>query len=70
MCAGALGLRLAGDAWYGGTLFKKDYIGDEVKKIDREDIRRACKLMSITGAESFILAVLARCVIIILFALA
>lgn len=70
VCAGALGLRLAGDAWYGGILFKKDYIGDEVKKIDREDIRRACKLMSITGAESFILAVLARCVIIILFALA
>lgn len=67
VCAGALGLKLAGDAWYGGVLFKKDYIGDEVKKIDREDIKRACKLMNVTGAESFILAVIARCVIIVLF---
>lgn len=69
-CAGALGLRLAGDAWYGGVLFKKEYIGDEIKKIDNEDIKRACSLMSVTGAESFILAVIARCVIAALFVLA
>ncbi len=28
VCAGLLGLRLAGDAWYHGVLHKKDYIGD------------------------------------------
>ena len=67
VCAGALDLRLAGDAWYGGVLFKKDYIGDEIKEIDYEDIRRACRLMSCTGVESFVIALIIRCMIAVLF---
>ena len=44
-CAGALHLRLAGDAWYFGTLHKKPYIGDDDRKIEPADIRRANHLM-------------------------
>lgn len=39
-CAGALGLRLAGDAWYFGKLVPKPYIGDEIHTIEPQDIRR------------------------------
>lgn len=48
VCAGALDLRLAGDAWYGGVLFKKKYIGDDIRPIEPEDIKRACDLMNVT----------------------
>ena len=45
VCAGLLGLRLAGDAWYHGVLHKKEFIGDAVREITLEDIPRACRLM-------------------------
>ncbi len=44
-CAGAMGLKLAGDAWYFGVLHKKPTIGDETRPIEAEDIRRAGRLM-------------------------
>lgn len=44
-CAGALGLRLAGDAWYFGELYHKPYIGDAVRTIEDRDIIRANRLM-------------------------
>lgn len=44
-CAGALHLRLAGDAWYFGELHKKPFIGDDDRNIETEDIRRANRLM-------------------------
>ena len=44
-CAGALGVRLAGDAYYFGKLYKKEYIGDERREIEPEDIVRANRLM-------------------------
>jgi len=44
-CAGALHVRLAGDAWYFGKLHKKQYIGDDDRPIEAEDIRRANRLM-------------------------
>lgn len=40
VCAGLLGLRLAGDAYYHGVLHKKPYIGDPVREIEYEDIPR------------------------------
>lgn len=40
-----LHLRLAGDAWYFGTLHKKPYIGDDDRQIQPADIRRANRLM-------------------------
>ncbi|MGN0205330.1 MAG: adenosylcobinamide-phosphate synthase CbiB [Coprococcus sp.] len=44
-CAGALGLRLAGDAWYFGELYHKPYIGDNTRPVEARDIIRANRLM-------------------------
>ena len=48
--AGALGVELAGDAWYFGKLHRKPTLGDPVRPIEPEDIRRAGKLMYLTAA--------------------
>lgn len=45
VCAGALGIRLAGDASYFGKIVKKPFIGDAVRPVEYEDIRRANQLM-------------------------
>ena len=44
-CAGALGLQLAGDAWYFGERYHKPTIGDAVREIEDADIARANCLM-------------------------
>lgn len=48
-CAGALRVRLAGDAVYFGKLHKKEYLGDPLRPIEPEDIRRAGRLMYATA---------------------
>ena len=50
VCAGLLGLRLAGDAWYHGVLHEKPTIGDPAQEIRSGDIPRACRLMTVTAA--------------------
>lgn len=45
VCAGALGIRLAGDAWYFGQLYQKPYIGDALRQVEIEDIPRSAKLL-------------------------
>ncbi|MBO5473024.1 MAG: cobalamin biosynthesis protein CobD [Lachnospiraceae bacterium] len=45
VCAGALGIRLAGDAWYFGKKTEKPYIGDDLRPVEPEDIRRAGRLL-------------------------
>ena len=55
-CAGALHLRLAGDAWYFGVLHKKQFIGDNDREIVPEDIWKASLLMFL--AEGILMAVL------------
>ncbi len=50
VCAGALGLRLAGDAYYFGELHHKEYIGDPVREIEPRDISRANRLMYLASA--------------------
>ena len=44
-CAGALGLQLAGNAYYFGKLYEKPTIGDVKRQIEPKDIRRANRLM-------------------------
>ncbi len=44
-CAGALGIQLGGDSYYSGILCKKELLGDRVRAADKEDIRRANRLM-------------------------
>lgn len=66
-CAGALGLRLAGDAIYGGVVHKKEYIGDFVKEIEPKDITRAGRLMYVASAFMLLLGVIVRMVVMICF---
>ncbi len=49
VCAGALGIRLAGDAYYFGRLHKKPFIGDDIRPVEKEDIIRADRLMYLTS---------------------
>ena len=49
VCAGLLGLRLAGDAWYHGVLHKKKYSGDPLREIEPGDIPKACRLLYATA---------------------
>lgn len=45
VCAGALNIRLAGDAFYFGTLYKKPFIGDDCRRVEYEDIKKSNQLM-------------------------
>ena len=49
VCAGALGIQLAGDASYFGKVVKKPYIGDPKRQVEYEDIRRVNRLMNRTA---------------------
>ncbi len=44
-CAGALGVQLAGNAYYFGKLYEKPTLGDDSRPIEPEDIVRANRLM-------------------------
>ena len=49
VCAGALGIRLAGDASYFGKVVKKPFIGDALRSVEYEDIKRINRLMYLTA---------------------
>ena len=55
VCAGALGIQLAGDASYFGKVVKKPYIGDAHRAVEREDIVRVNQLMYVTAVISEVL---------------
>lgn len=63
VCAGALHVRLAGDAWYFGKLHKKPYIGDDDRPVKPEDIRLANRLMYLSSVLMLIISAAARCFI-------
>ncbi len=64
--AGALGVRLAGDASYFGKLVHKPSIGDPVREIEAEDIPRAGTLMNLTSIAALILFASLRALALIL----
>ena len=64
-CAGALGVRLAGDASYFGKVVKKPFIGDDLRQIEKEDIKRANHLMYITAFLCFLIC----CAVLLIFLL-
>ena len=66
VCAGALRVQLAGDAVYFGRLVKKKYIGDRLREIEYEDIKRANRLMYITAFLCELLSVAVMSLILIL----
>ena len=54
--AGALDVQLAGNAYYFGKLYEKPTIGDPIRPVEPEDIKRANRLMyaaSILGVVVF-----------------
>lgn len=55
VCAGALQVQLAGDAWYFGKKHEKDTIGDPIRDIEPKDILRSEKLMIGTEVLTFLL---------------
>lgn len=55
--AGALDIQLAGDAYYFGELYHKDTIGDAVKPVEFEDIKRVNQLL-------YVASILSLCVFI------
>ena len=57
VAAGALEIQLAGNAYYGGVLKEKKYIGDDIKKIESSDIKRANTLTLCTAVISLIIFV-------------
>ncbi len=63
VCAGALQVQLAGPASYFGQMVMKPFIGDSVRKIELEDIKRANKLMLTTAVVSEIVWIFILCVL-------
>lgn len=63
VCAGALDVMLAGDAYYFGKLCKKKTIGDDIRPIENEDIRRANSLMYCTAILMLIVSAVVRAII-------
>ncbi|MCI6560029.1 MAG: cobalamin biosynthesis protein, partial [Ruminococcus sp.] len=62
-CAGALMIRLAGDAYYFGELHKKPYIGDNCREVESRDIIRANRLMYGASTAVLIIGTVIRAVI-------
>ena len=58
--AGALGVSLSGDSYYGGKLVSKPVIGDPLRPATMDDIRLANKLMYATTWLGIIIGVAAR----------
>ena len=65
VCAGLLGIRLAGDAWYHGVLHEKPFIGDAKRDVESEDIRRACRILYATATISFLVFAAIKLIIIL-----
>jgi adenosylcobinamide-phosphate synthase len=70
VCAGALGIRLAGPLVYGGVLEDKPYIGDDRRPVRADDIILANRLLYTTAVLLFLLALGVRicCMAAIFFA--
>ncbi|MEG0854561.1 MAG: adenosylcobinamide-phosphate synthase CbiB [Angelakisella sp.] len=65
VCAGALGIQLAGDAYYFGKLVHKPTIGDSLRPVETEDIPRANRLLYATATLCLVLCGAVRCCIIL-----
>lgn len=66
VCAGALRVRLAGDAVYFGKLYKKEFIGDNLRPIEPEDIKRTGRLMYVTAVLMLIVFGAVKYIVIML----
>lgn len=67
VCAGALNIMLAGDAWYFGKLHKKKTIGDDNRAVVIDDIKVTNRLMYMTAIVSVVLFSMIRLGVILLW---
>lgn len=65
--AGALNVRLAGDAWYFGKLYEKPTIGDDIREIGAEDIKRSHRLLYSTAASGMLLFLAIKVIIYVVW---
>ena len=63
--AGALRVQLAGNAVYFGKLYEKPFIGDDIRPIETDDIKKSCKIMFLTGFLSAVAGLLLKGMILI-----
>lgn len=64
--AGALNVQLAGDAWYFGTLHKKETIGDNIRPIKSTDIIRTGRMMYAASAIALAVFAVLKGIVILL----
>ena len=58
VCAGSLNVMLGGDNYYGGVLVHKPTIGDNLREVEIEDIKRANNLMYATSVICLIVGII------------
>ena len=63
VCAGLLGIRLGGSAYYNGRLVKKPTIGDRLREVEPEDIVRTNRIMYLAAVFSLIMLSFLRCIV-------
>ena len=63
-CAGALGVQLAGPAYYFGQRYEKPTIGDDTRPVEPADILRANRMLYAAGGLALVLCALLRFVIL------
>lgn len=59
-CAGALRLQLGGDAYYGGVLERRPYLGRRLREPDMEDIHHAVRLMYMASFLAVLVCMVAK----------
>lgn len=62
VCAGALGIRLAGPISYFGEMREKPYIGDDTRPVHADDIVRSNRLMYATSTLMLMISLLFRAI--------
>lgn len=66
-CAGALGIQLAGNAFYFGKLYEKPTLGDPLRAIEAEDIDRTNRLMTAAATFALLLFSLIALALLLIF---
>ena len=66
VCAGALDIQLAGNAYYFGKLYEKPTIGDNIREINYDDIKKANRLLYCTSFISIVIISIIKITIILM----
>lgn len=66
-CAGALGVQLAGPAYYFGKRYEKPTIGDPTRPIEAKDILRANRMLYAASALALAVGLVLRGLLLVLF---